>query len=89
MYLLVEDHVHAMWSDIMCKLAQEGEDVFYARCVRQPPQPQAVPHTTRRGQERDRRQHRHQGGRGHGDQRGRRVPVQHLKQTHTHIVTDY
>lgn len=37
MYLLVEDHVYAMWSDIMCKLAQEGEDVFYARCVRQPP----------------------------------------------------
>lgn len=57
MYLLVKDHVHAMWSDIVCKLAQEGEDVLYARCVWQPPQPQAVPYTARRGQERHRGQH--------------------------------
>lgn len=57
MYLLVEDHVHTMRSDIMCKLAQEGEDVLYARCVRQPPQPQTVPHPTRRGQERNCGQH--------------------------------
>lgn len=70
MYLLVENHVHSMRSDILCKLAQEGEDVLYARRVRQPSQPQAVSYSTGRGQKRHRGQHRHQRGRGHGDQRG-------------------
>lgn len=85
MYLLVEDHVHTMWSDIMCKLAQEGEDVLYARCVGQPPQPQTVPYTTRRGQEWHCGQHWHQGGRGNRYEGGRRVPIQHLKHKELHI----
>lgn len=52
-YLLVEDHVHAMLPNVLRKLAQEVEDVFDVGRVRQPSQPQAVPHSTRRGQERD------------------------------------
>lgn len=77
-YLLVEDHVHAVLSNVLRKLAQEVEDVLDARRVRQPSEPQAVPQSTRRGQERDRGQHWHQWGRGHRDQRGRGVPIQHL-----------
>lgn len=51
-YLLVEHHVHAVRPHILCELAQEGEDVLDARRVGQPPQPQAVPRSTWRGQER-------------------------------------
>lgn len=36
-YLLVENHVHTVRFDVLRKLAQEGEDVLYARRVRQPP----------------------------------------------------
>lgn len=57
MYLLVENHVHAVWFDVLRKLAQEGEDVFNAGRVWQPPQPQAVPDAARRGQERHGGQH--------------------------------
>lgn len=58
-YLLVEDHVHAMLPNVLRKLAQEVEDVLDAGRVRQPSQPQTVPHSTRRWQERDCGQHRY------------------------------
>lgn len=38
-YLLVENHVHAMLPNVLRKLAKEVEDVFDACRVRQPSQP--------------------------------------------------
>lgn len=57
MYLLVKNHVDAMGPDIVCKLAQEIEDVFNNRCVWQAPESETVPDSARRGQERHCRQH--------------------------------
>ena len=71
--------MHPVWSDVPGELPQEGEDVLDGGGVGQPSEPQAVSHTTRRGQERNGGQHGDQGSRGHRDEGGRGVPVQHLQ----------
>ena len=48
-YLLVQHHVHSVWSDVPGELAQEGEDVLDGGGVGQPSESQAVSHPSRRG----------------------------------------